>query len=195
MTREKDILREVMRFAIDHGYEKDHSNQVTSLSMLLFDLTMPLHGLDKKIRVLLESAALLHDIGRTGSGDRHHKEARDIIMRREELPFTDGERKIVALVARYHRQTLPESDHAIYSELPGEAREIVDKLSAILRIADGLDRGHDNSVWGITCDILKDEVIFHILADGLSEVDRDGALWKSDLFEKVFKRKVVVEWF
>jgi exopolyphosphatase / guanosine-5'-triphosphate,3'-diphosphate pyrophosphatase len=49
-------------------------------------------------------------------------------------------------VARYHRGAPPSKQHPGYGSLAKPAREQVRRLSAILRLADGLDRGHISAV-------------------------------------------------
>lgn len=186
---------EVIQFAVSRGVDREHSNQVTSLSMLLFDLFSGLHCLGEDEKLLLQSAAVMHDIGRIGGSSGHHKLSRDIILNSSELPFSERDRKVVALVARYHRKSHPQLTHPDFAALDARSREIVEKLSSMLRIADGFDRTHTRLVKGIDCEITRDKVVLHVIAEGFSDMDKASSLAKADLFEKVFGRKVVIDWF
>jgi exopolyphosphatase/guanosine-5'-triphosphate,3'-diphosphate pyrophosphatase len=56
------------------------------------------------------------------------------------------EQVIIANVARYHRGSPPRKKHRNFGDLDAELREKVKALSAILRVANGLDRGHVGAV-------------------------------------------------
>ena len=54
---------------------------------------------------------------------------------------------MVAHVARYHRGSAPDrGKHEDFGKLDRETRERIQRLSAILRVADGFDRGHAAAV-------------------------------------------------
>ena len=76
-----------------------------------------LHALPAYARDLLKAAALLHDIGWSVPGKPHHKASRDIILKDTKMNLSSVERKIIAMIVRYHRRSTPRSDHAIYYEL------------------------------------------------------------------------------
>ena len=136
-----------------------HARQVCRLSLLLYDNLQNLHGLSPEARDLLKAGALLHDIGWSVLEKPHHKASRDLILEDTQIPFKNRERKIVALITRYHRKTIPKPDHALYSELnPGE-QEYVRFCSGILRIADALDRSHQSSVKQVECTVTDDEIL------------------------------------
>jgi exopolyphosphatase/guanosine-5'-triphosphate,3'-diphosphate pyrophosphatase len=60
--------------------------------------------------------------------------------------MTPAEQIAVANVARYHRGAEPQKKHLNYRALDSDWRETVVRLAAILRVADGFDRGHDGAV-------------------------------------------------
>jgi exopolyphosphatase / guanosine-5'-triphosphate,3'-diphosphate pyrophosphatase len=129
-----------------YGFEEAHSRQDARLAIQLFDLTTGLHHLDDECRDLLTYGALLHDIGYVEGYVGHHKTAYRLIVRSELPGLTEREIRIVANVARYHRGGKPKLKHAGYAALDPDDREIVRTLGAILRLADGLDRGHTDAV-------------------------------------------------
>ena len=95
---------------------------------------------------LLEDAALLHDIGYHISYDKHNKHSYHLVEHAELLGMTPAEQIIVANVARYHRGAEPKKKHVNYGGLEKPMRETIKRLAAILRVADGFDRGHANAV-------------------------------------------------
>lgn len=131
------------------GFEEAHSLQDARLAVRLFDLTTDLHQLDPANRDLLQCAALLHDIGYVQGYEEHHKTAYDLIMKASLPGLTEREQRIIANVARYHRGARPKLDHPGFAALSEQDRTIATGLGAILRLADGLDRTHTDSVHGL----------------------------------------------
>lgn len=160
----------------------------------MYDDLQDLHQLSERNRLLLQSASLLHDIGWIKGRLRHHKTARDIILRSFRLPLTREEKVIVALVARYHRRSLPRESHKYYADLPEERQTALKKLAAILRIADGLDRRRISAVDDVHCAVRKDAVALNIDADDFSEVEKEAALKKADLFRDIFGKNITINW-
>ena len=130
-------------------FEEGHSQQDARLAVRLFDMTADLHRLDDECRDLLYCAGLLHDIGYVEGYEAHHKTAYKLIMQAELPGLSEREKRIVANVARYHRGAQPKLEHQGYAGLDADDREAVEKLGAILRLADGLDRTHTDAVRGL----------------------------------------------
>ena len=139
-------------------YEADHAEAVLILSRQLFDQTRELHGLGGRARVLLEAAALLHDVGVAVNNDGHHKHSQYLIQSSELVGLSDEERQVVALLARYHRKSAPARDHEEFMALRRRDRSLLERLAAILRVADALDRQHANVVRGVTVKIREGSV-------------------------------------
>lgn len=193
-SKEKDVIKEVFELARSCSYEKEHSHQVTKLALKIYDELQDLHDLTPRHRLLLQSASLLHDIGWIKGRIRHHKTARDIILRSFNLPLTREEKVIVAMVARYHRRSIPRESHKYYSDLSEEKRLALKKLAGILRVADGLDRRHISAVHDLHCAIDKNIVEINVDAEDFSETEREAALKKADLFRDVFKKDICINW-
>jgi exopolyphosphatase / guanosine-5'-triphosphate,3'-diphosphate pyrophosphatase len=128
------------------GFDEKHARQVTRLSLQLFDQLASVHGLPASARGLLEAAALLHDVGHAVSPQRHHKHTLYLVQNADIAGFSDQERQLVALVARYHRRTPPERGRPDLEELTAVELKLVRRLVAMLRVADALDRSHHQPV-------------------------------------------------
>jgi exopolyphosphatase/guanosine-5'-triphosphate,3'-diphosphate pyrophosphatase len=139
-------------------YEAAHAEAVLEHARQLFDQTRELHGLDDRARALLEAAALLHDVGVAVNNDGHHKHSHYLIESSDLVGLTHDERRAVALVARYHRKSPPTRDHEEFMALRRRDRTVVERLAAILRLADALDRQHAQVVRGIDVTITADAV-------------------------------------
>ena len=133
----------------NYDFEEGHSLQDARLAVRLFDLTADLHRLDDECRDLLYCAGLLHDIGYVEGYETHHKTSYKLITKAHLPGLTERETRIVANIARYHRGARPRLEHEGFAELDADDREIVERLGAILRLADGLDRTHTDAVQGL----------------------------------------------
>ena len=139
----------------------------------------------KHDRELLEYATFMHDIGYYISYRKHHKHALYIIRHSDLRGFTEDEIDIMANVARYHRRSTPKKRHLFYKKMEKPLRKKVKKLSAILRVADGLDRSHYQNVQKLEIDNREDKVNFYLTTMGDPELEIWGAERKSELFQKV----------
>jgi exopolyphosphatase/guanosine-5'-triphosphate,3'-diphosphate pyrophosphatase len=171
-----------------------HSRTVADLALRLFDCLGDLHGLGEKERRLLECAAACHDLGWIEGRKGHHEASMRIVIEDESLPLTKKERTVVALVARYHRKALPDKSHAHYCNLGRKDRLVVDKLAAILRVADGLDSSHRSVVQSFGCDHDADRIILHLAHRDDPEMEEKDAQKKGDLMMRVFGRDLVLVW-
>ena len=139
--------RSVREFAERCHYEEPHSRHVQKLSLQLFDASGARLGCAPDDRQLLSDAALLHDVGYHINYESHHKHALHLIRHAELLGMSPTEQVLVAHLARYHRGSEPDKrKHRDFAQLDKRSRQRIRRLAAILRIADGFDRGHVCSV-------------------------------------------------
>ncbi len=171
-----------------------HTVQVVRFSLMLFDQLVPIHGLDQQARGYLEAAAWLHDIGYAEGYKGHHKKALEFILNTPELSLDNKERLIIGSIARYHRKALPSVAHDHFAALSPVERQLVSRLAALLRIADGLDRTHQGKIDNFRVEIGEKKVILYCEAEGSALLEEDTALKKADLFEKTFRRKLKIRW-
>ena len=178
--------------ALARRYDSDaaHAEQVTRLSLLLFDQLRELHGLGDVDRRILLAAALLHDIGQYVSYRRHHKHSYYLIANSELPAFTPSQILLVALVSRYHRRSEPKEEHEGYGELSRSDRDLVDRLAALLRVADALDREHQQQVTGVTATVEDDELVLAVEGTGDLLPERWAVQRKAKLAERVFGLRV-----
>ncbi|MBM4059824.1 MAG: Ppx/GppA family phosphatase [Planctomycetes bacterium] len=139
-------------------FEAEHAETVLELSRQMFDQTRELHGLGGRARVLLEAGALLHDVGVAINNDGHHKHSQYLIEATELVGLSEEERHFVALLARYHRKAPPGREHGEFAALRRRERSMLERLVALLRIADALDRQHAGAVRGIAVAIREGTV-------------------------------------
>jgi exopolyphosphatase / guanosine-5'-triphosphate,3'-diphosphate pyrophosphatase len=185
--------RSVLDLARRCDWHQIHSEQVARLTMDLFDQLKPLHGLGRKPRELVEHAALLHDIGWHIGKSNHHKHSKYLILHGDLKGFTPDEIQIMANIARYHRKGGPKLSQKSFSALSAKGQQIVRIGSALLRIADGLDRSHCSVVSSISCTIHRKRVDIRIKARGDSELEVWGGQQKRGYFSELFGKDVEFE--
>jgi exopolyphosphatase/guanosine-5'-triphosphate,3'-diphosphate pyrophosphatase len=136
-------LRSVLGLLSRFEGDGPHPRHVAKLALRIFDDLRPWHGRGDEERELLRYAALLHDIGSVVGYDGHAAHSAYIIRNGNLRGLGGEEVGEVALVARYHGKARPRRRRdPEYAALPKAARRSVRWLSAILRVAEGLDRSH-----------------------------------------------------
>jgi len=163
--------RSVLELAERCNYYAEHARHIVQLSLALFDQTRALHGLTDREREWLEFAALMHDIGSHISFGRHHRHSYYLITNGDLRGFQPEEIEIMALVARYHRRSTPKPEHEEYARLPSGRRKTVRTLSAIVRVAENLDRSHSQVIAGLTVRARKSDVRLELMASGDAELE------------------------
>ncbi|MDQ8155605.1 MAG: Ppx/GppA phosphatase family protein, partial [Gemmatimonadota bacterium] len=139
--------RSVREFAERCHFEEPHARQVQRLALQLFDAIGLRLGCLPADRAILSDAALLHDVGYHINYQQHHKHSFHLILHADLLGMTPAEQVMVAHVARYHRGSAPDRrKHEAFGKLDRVTRERITRLAAILRVADGFDRGHAAAV-------------------------------------------------
>jgi exopolyphosphatase/guanosine-5'-triphosphate,3'-diphosphate pyrophosphatase len=180
--------RSVRDAAARYGESLEHAEYVATLALALFDGTKRLHRLGKDERELLEYACLLHDVGQHVEYRRHHRHSHYLIKNADLQGFDPEEVETLAVVARYHRKGGPKEDHEEWRALAPSRRPAALALTAILRVADGLDRGHGQRLRAPKVEVRRREVVLGVRGTGDASLERWGGAVKADLFEQVFGR-------
>ncbi|MFW2334713.1 Ppx/GppA phosphatase family protein [Ilumatobacter sp.] len=164
--------RNVERLARQLDPDPDHAEHTARLSVELFDRTESVHGLDEHARELLHAAAMVHNVGLFISHSSHHKHSYYVIRNSEQMTgFTDHEIELIAVIARYHRKSLPAEKHAEFGALSKHDQRLVRVLAGILRLAIGLDRRHAAAVRSVR--VFIDDGSVRIEPVGEPDVDLD----------------------
>ena len=185
LHQEAAVLEGLRAFGRRCGYREQHAEQVAQLSLSLFDQTREVHRLGEQERALLNAASMLHDVGAFVSYNRHHKHSYYLLYHADLPGFTDRERELVATIARYHRRSTPKDRHEEFQRLTLEERIVVRRLAALLRVADGLDRGHRRHVRSIKVSRRGQGLLIDVLAEAGSDLEVWSAKQKSDLLEEI----------
>jgi exopolyphosphatase/guanosine-5'-triphosphate,3'-diphosphate pyrophosphatase len=188
--------RSVLKIAQKYQVNLEYSDRVANLALSLFNQTKGhLHNWGTEERELLWAAAILHNCGLYVSHSAHHKHSYYLIRNGELLGFAEAEIEVIANLARYHRKNAPKKKHESYSNLPSKKhRQLVNQLSAILRIAVTLDRRQIGAIQRVRCEYRRDVRELHLRLQA-SRPDDDCALelWSLDYEKGVFEAEYAVK--
>lgn len=187
------IIHSAITLAQKYKVDPEHASRVADLSVRLFDELRADHGLGPRLRLLLRVAALLHEVGGFVSSLSHHKHSYYLINNSEIFGLNRDEIQVVAHIARYHRRSGPKLTHLEYTSLPRESRVIINKLAALLRVADAISRGNPKSAAALKFDRHGDELIIHVPGQVDFVLEERALAVKGDMFEDVYGMKVRLE--
>jgi exopolyphosphatase/guanosine-5'-triphosphate,3'-diphosphate pyrophosphatase len=171
-------------------------NHVARLALEMFDSLADQELLDPRPgeRELLWAASMLHDVGMTIAYDDHHKHSRYLIVSAELPGFDPRERALIAQISRYHRKGTPRLGELEPLTAEGD-EQLLERCAVILRLAEHLERGRDQSVSNVRLRANGKGVDLHLDAAGDNlilprwSVERYG---DSDAFERAFGRRLVI---
>lgn len=188
----KEVLAGATVLGRKYLFDEAHARHIAELSVSLFDQLHALHDLGADERRILLAAAMLHDIGQFVSYKGHHKHTLYLVSHSELPSFSQRQMMLVANVARYHRKGHPAPHHPHFAGLDPADQERVLKLAAILRLADSLDREHVQSVTGVKASVAEGTVTLGLSGSSGVILESWGLKKKTQLFTKVYGRKVRV---
>ncbi len=176
-----------------YGMDLDHLKHVAFLTDHLFEAFKEILGLNEEDRLYLILASYLHDLGMFINNRAHHKHSEYIISSSNMFRLTEDEINIIACIARYHRRSAPLKTHLVYNSLSSQQQILVQKLSALLRIANALDRSHKQKAKRL-------EIKFNSSGDATIVVfthenfllEKENFLEKKELFEEITGNKLTL---
>jgi exopolyphosphatase/guanosine-5'-triphosphate,3'-diphosphate pyrophosphatase len=199
-SRPEPLFDDVRRAAVENlsvQYESDldHVRHVAVLAGQMFDslATAGLLAPQPGEAELLWAASMLHDVGMTISYDDHHKHSRYLIESAELPGFDPRERALIAQITRYHRKGAPRLGDIEAITRPGD-EDLLVRCATLLRLAEHLERGRDQSVSHVRLRGNGTGVDLHLEAGG----DLMLARWSverygdGEAFERVFGRRLII---
>jgi exopolyphosphatase/guanosine-5'-triphosphate,3'-diphosphate pyrophosphatase len=191
-----DVRRAAVRnLAVQYESDLPHTEHVARLALQMHE-SLAENGLFEPQpgeAELLWAAAMLHDVGMTISYGDHHKHSRYLIVSAELPGFDPRERALIAQMTRYHRKGVPKLGEWAKLGRPGD-EAMLERCAMILRLAEHLERGRDQSVSGVHLQTNGDGVSLHLLAEGdltlpRWSVERYG---DDEAFQRTFHRPLVI---
>ncbi len=190
---EQEVLRATRILARRYLSDSRHGEHVSRICQILFEKLQDLHQLGPHEFLLLQCAAILHEVGSYISPRLHHKHSLYIILNSEIFGLNRLDITIVALIARYHRHAMPQAEHPHYCDLSMDDRIRVCKLASLLRVADALERTHHQRVNFIQVSHSGGKLTLTLPNVNDATVERLAMQSKSDLFTQTFGLEVEVE--
>jgi exopolyphosphatase/guanosine-5'-triphosphate,3'-diphosphate pyrophosphatase len=192
-TRDPSLTDAVITLGRHLYFDEGHARQVARLAVTLFDELASLHRLPALVRPFLESAALLHDIGNAVNYQKHHRHTQYLIQNADIPGLADRERDLVARIARYHRRSPPDLNHAGMEGLTPSEGRLVRKLATLLRVADSLDRSHLQPVARLRVGRRGRDVLLRLEGRAPTDLELWDVAHEALLFSRVFGAKLRVE--
>ena len=177
------------------GCDRKHSDAVMRYALSIYDALVKagVMGTGPHWRELLGYAAELHDVGEFISYEKHNVHSYTIIRNSYLAGFDDDELQAMALMARFHHNSIPGPSSKYFLDFDGNETAAIRRCALILKIADILDRGRDSSVDRIEIAIFDGTVSLRLIASK----DISMQLWKlksiKDEFSNVYGRKLRIE--
>lgn len=169
----------------------DYTESVVRYSRELFKFLEPVHGLQSKDGLLLSFAAYLHKCGLFINNQGYHKHSYYLIAASEIPGINRKQLHIAALIARYHRKSLPKPAHLEYMALGHEERTRVCRMAALLRLACGMAEACDGYK-DFSIEIGEDNVALAFTENPGKTFDPRLIQKASDLFTYVFSRALTI---
>ncbi|MGA3235232.1 MAG: Ppx/GppA phosphatase family protein [Bryobacteraceae bacterium] len=188
----RDQRREVEEMARRYGVPLERARKVAHDANLLFAALQPIHGLPPDAGKLLEAAAYLCDVGHYVSSASHHKHAYYVVANSDMAGFTDRERLLIASLCRYHRKSLPGPLHSAYQTLTAEEKRTLVQLIPILRLADNLDRSHNQRLQAVDVGTRDGEIVLQVHSDGNLDLEQWRTERAGEAFRQIYNRTVTV---
>ncbi|MCC6443916.1 MAG: CHAD domain-containing protein [Armatimonadetes bacterium] len=175
----------IERLCARYRNDNAHTSYVTDLAVRLFRVAGEIHGLPEDTLPLLRIAGQLHDLGTADDPDNHHLRSQAIIVSEKLGDIPAETTHMIAAVAACHREDVESKDPRL-AGLGRADRKTVLRLAAILRVADGLDYTHTQSVKPSAMVSVGKEAHLYIVGSGPEiEACVERANLKADLWQKI----------
>ncbi len=183
---EQDIIACAMNISKRYMGSKKRSETLEKITATIFDSMKKVHGLGKRERLYLRIAAILHDCGKYVSLVNIGETSYNIIMATEIIGLSHAEREMVANIVRFNHSDFRYYEQWELKGLDKNAYLVVAKLTAILRLANNLDRSHKQKLKGLKAKLQENELILQV--DTQEDITLEASFFdqRSEFFTEVF---------
>ena len=188
---EEQVKHSAITLGTKYGFDARHARQVADLCGQIFRELKEEHLLEQRSELLLNVAAILHEIGLFISTRSHHKHSMYLIQNSEIFGLSKHDVNLIGLIARYHRRASPQPYHDGFVSLGRDDRLVVSKLAAILRVADALDRNHMQQVRDISFGHEAGKFVITVKDVEDLTLERLALKEKGNMFEEIYGMKIV----
>ena len=190
---ENDILEAAKNIAKRYQSNKTHLAGTEYLALTIFDKMKRIHGMNKRDRLLLQIAVLLHDCGKYISMNHTAECSYQIVMSTEIIGLSHREREIIASAIRFNTEEFVSfEEFAIGSRLDRNDYLLTAKISAILRVANSMDRSHKQKFKNVKVTLKERELL--VVVDTVEDITLEQGLFshKAEFFETIFSIRPVI---
>ncbi len=183
---EDDILAAARVIAKRYQCNKNHARNLENLALLIFDKIRKVSGLDARSRLLLQIAVILHGCGKYINLSDGAECSYSIIMATEIIGLSNRERRLIANVVKYNTFEISYGEIMGQPGLTEKEYLLILKLTAILRVANALDRSHKQKFDQVRLELKEKELLIHV--DTQEDITLEKGLFppKAEYFEEVF---------
>lgn len=189
----KYTLLHARRIAARYNVPKGHYVRVERYSVKIFDKMKKIHGMGAHEKLLLQTAAILHDIGKFINFQQHYLHSFNIVKGLDILGLSNLDRDITACICLYHSRRLPSPYDSNYGSLSPAKKVLISKLSAILRLADALDRTNRDEKFTDIDVTVNNALVVTVSTQQPIDLEQWTFTQKSAFFEEVFGIKAVLK--
>ena len=182
----KETLMAARLIARKYEADSNHYEHVLKFATQLFQQTQSIHNLDERALFYLQIATIIHEVGGYISPRMHHKHSYYLINNSEIFGLNQETIQIIALIARYHRQSPPKTTHKEFNILSRSDQLLVSKLASILRVADAIDAAQQQRIKTLTISLNNDRL--DLIVEGAIDLDIEklSLANKGRFFETLF---------
>ncbi len=191
---EQDILACALHTGKRYKGFEERQKTIEKISLQIFDSMKRIHGMKKRDRLLLQISALLHDCGKYISMNNLADCSYNIIRSTEIIGLSAREQEIVANVVRFNHDTFRYYEER-YPDctLTRKDYNTVTKLTAILRLANALDRSHKKKFNELRIRLRERQLIITVSAKKDITLEKGLIAYRADFFEEVFSVRPVIK--
>ncbi|MCI8599206.1 MAG: HD domain-containing protein [Lachnospiraceae bacterium] len=190
---ENDIVEAAKNMAKRYHSDKTHQAGTEYLALTIFDKMKRIHGMGKRERLLLRIAVLLHDCGKYISLNHTAECSYQIVMSTEIIGLSHREREIIANAIRFNTKEFASfEEFSVGSSLDRNDYLLISKLSAILRVANSMDRSHKQKFKKVRVTLKERELL--VVVDTVEDITLEQGLFShmAEFFETIFSIRPVI---
>lgn len=190
---EEDIIAFARFISTRYMGDENRYRTLEDISLKVFDAMKSVHGLKERDRLLLRMAAILHDCGKYISMQHMSTCSYDIIISTEIIGLSHDEREILANVVKHNHAYLDfDVDKSGIMLKDGEAYMKTAKLTAILRLANGMDKSKKHKFTDIKA-TLKDNILnINVYTNKDITLEKGFFAKRADFFEEIYHVRPII---
>lgn len=190
---EQDILACAMQISKRYKGSEEREKTLEKIATQIFDSMKKIHGMGNRERLLLRLCTTLHDCGKYISIIELANCSYNIIMATEIIGLSRREREIVANVVKFnHSPFVYYEEREKGSDLDREDYMLISKLTAILRVANALDRSHKKKFTDFKVRLRDGQLQITVSTKKDITLEKGMFDGRADFFEEVFSVRPVI---